>query len=112
MRTWTFNEFIRLLEKHGFALERQTGSSRIYKGAIGGKVRLVSVHFHRGSDDIRRGTPQSMIRQSGLPKKLFRQPTATGLRGTRHRKVMVAAVPVIAGEQRAQGMAQEPEPQR
>ena len=35
-------------------------------------MRLVSVHYHRGSDDIRRGTLNSMIRQSGLPKKLFR----------------------------------------
>ena len=72
MRTWTFAEFIKLLEQHGFVLDRQRGSARIYKGEVGGQVRLVSVHVHRGSDDIKRGTLQSMIRQSGLPKKLFR----------------------------------------
>ena len=72
MRTWKFNDFIRLLKERGFELDRKSGSSRIYKGVIGGKVRLVSVHYHRGSDEIRRGTLDSMIRQSGLPKKLFR----------------------------------------
>ncbi len=72
MRTWKFNEFIRLLERNGFALNRQSGNARIYTGTVDGKVRLVSVHFHRGSDDIRPGTLGSMIRQSGLSKKLFR----------------------------------------
>ncbi len=72
MRTWKFNEFIRLLERNGFALDRQSGKARIYKGRVDGKVRLVSVHFHRGSNDIKLGTLISMIRQSGLPKKLFR----------------------------------------
>lgn len=72
MRTWKFAEFIRVLEDHGFILDRQRGSARVYKGVVGGKVRLVSVHVHRPSDDIKRGTLQSMIRQSGLPKKLFR----------------------------------------
>ena len=72
MRTWKFRDLIRLLEKQGFELDRQSGNSRIYKGFVGGKVRLVSVHYHRGSDDIKPGTLNSMIRQSGLPKKLFR----------------------------------------
>lgn len=72
MKTWKFRYFIRMLEQHDFVLDRQRGSSRIYKGVVGGKMRLVSVHYHRGSDDIRRGTLNSMIRQSGLPKKLFR----------------------------------------
>ncbi|MCH9000612.1 MAG: type II toxin-antitoxin system HicA family toxin [Proteobacteria bacterium] len=72
MRTWKFRDLIRLLEKQGFELDRQSGNSRIYKGIVGGKVRLVSVHYHRGSDDIKPGTLNSMIRQSGLPKKLFR----------------------------------------
>ena len=72
MKTWKVNDFIRALERHGFVLDRQRGNSRIYKAVIGGKVRLVSVHYHRGGDDIRRGTLSSMIRQSGLPKKLFR----------------------------------------
>lgn len=72
MRTWKFNQFVRMHERHGFVLDRQSGNSRIYKGRIGGKVRLVSVHFHRGSDDIKPGTLAAMIRVSGLPKKNFR----------------------------------------
>ncbi len=72
MKTWKFKEFIRLLEINGFILDRKTGSTRIYKGVIGGKVCLVPIHFHRGSDDIKQGTLNSMIRQSGLPKKFFR----------------------------------------
>ena len=72
MKTWKVNDFIRMLEQHDFVLDRQRGGSRIYKGVVGGKVRLVSVHYHRGSDDIRRGTLNSMIRQSGLPKRLIR----------------------------------------
>jgi hypothetical protein len=39
---------------------------------VGGEVRLVVVAPHRMSDDIKSGTLASMIRQSGLPKKLFR----------------------------------------
>lgn len=42
------------------------------KGTVNGKTQVVAVHFHRGSDDIKRKTLQSMIRQSGLPKDLFR----------------------------------------
>lgn len=53
-------------------LDRQRGSGKSFKGMVEGKVRLVSIHFHRGSDDIKPGTLNSMIRQSGLPKKLFR----------------------------------------
>lgn len=72
MRTWKFRDFIRLLERNGFQLARQSGSVRTYKGTVAGQTRLVTVHFHRGSDDIKRKTLQSMIRQSGLSKELFR----------------------------------------
>ncbi|MEX2009509.1 MAG: type II toxin-antitoxin system HicA family toxin [Dongiaceae bacterium] len=68
----TFREFIRILRENGFALDHQRGSHRVYKGELAGKVRLVVVAPHRESDDIKRGTLSSMIRQSGLSKKLFR----------------------------------------
>lgn len=71
MRTWKFNEFVPVLEKHGFVLARQKGGVRIYKATFGGKVRIVPVHYH-GSKEIKPGTLQSMIRKSGLPKDLFR----------------------------------------
>ena len=67
-----FREFIRILEAHGFALHRQRGSHRTYKGEVAGELRLVVVACHRQTDDIKPGTFASMIRQSGLSKSLFR----------------------------------------
>ena len=67
-----FRNFIRILLDHGFGLDRQSGSHRVYKGVVGGKTRIVVVAGHRESDDIRPGVLDSMIRQSGLNKKLFR----------------------------------------
>lgn len=68
-----YREVIRLLVDHGFALERQRGSHRIYRGMAGGISRLVVVAPHRESDDIKPKTLASIIRQSGLPKDLFRR---------------------------------------
>ena len=68
-----YRDFIRILDKHGFELHRQRGTShRVYKAVVAGEVRLVVVACHRESDDIKPGTLSSMIRQSGLSKKLFR----------------------------------------
>jgi predicted RNA binding protein YcfA (HicA-like mRNA interferase family) len=68
-----FRDFIRILLRHGFELDRQSGSShRVYKGRVGGSTRLVVVACHSENDDIRPGTLASMIRQSGLPKRTFR----------------------------------------
>ena len=67
----TFRHFIRILEENGFRLDRQRGSHRVYKGEIGGVMRVVVVAPHRESDDVKPGTLASMIRKSGLPKRLF-----------------------------------------
>lgn len=68
-----FRDFIRILERHGFELARPpSGSHRVYKGRVEGGTRLVVVACHRESDEIKPGTLSSMIRQSGLPKHLFR----------------------------------------
>ena len=67
-----FRDFIRTLVGHGFELNRQRGSHRVYKGRIGGKTRLVVVACHSENDDIKPGTLASMIGQSGLPKRTFR----------------------------------------
>ena len=72
MRTWKFNDFIRVLVRNGFTLGRQKGATRVYKGSVEGRIQTVTIHFHRGGDDIKPGTLASMIRQSGLPKRLFR----------------------------------------
>ena len=49
-----------------FELVRQKGSHRHYEGFHSGR------RPHSLSDDVSRGTLASMIRQSGLPKMLFR----------------------------------------
>jgi predicted RNA binding protein YcfA (HicA-like mRNA interferase family) len=68
-----FRDLIRILEDHGFELARQRGSHRTYRGEVDGRLRIVVVACHRESDEIKPGTLSSMIRQSGLPKKLFRE---------------------------------------
>lgn len=69
----TFAAFVTLLEANGFCLHRQgKGSHVIYRGVVDGEVMLVTVAAHRASDAIKPGTLAAMIRQSGLPKKLFR----------------------------------------
>ena len=68
-----FRDFLRILEDHGFDLARQRGSHRTYKGQVKGQIRIVVVACHSERDDIKPGTLSSMIRQSGLPKTLFRE---------------------------------------
>ena len=68
-----FRDFVRILEAHGFVLDRQRGSHRTYKGSVDGRVRVVIVACHRESDDIKPGILSSMIRQSRLPKRTFRR---------------------------------------
>lgn len=69
----TFREFIKIIEAHGFTLDRQDGSHRQYVGIMGAKWRLVTVAVVNPGDEIRTGTLKAMIRQSGLPDKLFRK---------------------------------------
>ena len=68
-----FREFIEILKAHGFELARQESSHRRYKGSIGCETKYVTVAYHSISDDILPKTLASMIRQSGLPKRLFRK---------------------------------------
>jgi len=69
-----YRQFLEILERHGFVLIRHDASShRRYRGVVDGHVRFVDLAPHQWSDDIPLGTLQSMIRQSGLPKALFRR---------------------------------------
>jgi len=68
-----FREFIEIIENHGFVEVRQTASHRRYKATVNGKTEFVTVAYHRISDEILPKTLASMIRQSGLPKSLFRK---------------------------------------
>ena len=70
----TFRQFIAILEANGFVLVRHEATShRRYRGERDGRVFLVTVAYHNDKDDIRPDTLASMIRQSGLPKSLFRR---------------------------------------
>jgi len=70
----TFREFIAIVEKHNFSCDRQQGGShRQYTRVIGKRVLRVTVAYHNINDEIAPKTLESMIRQSGLPKKLFRK---------------------------------------
>ncbi len=71
MKSWSFRQFISVLHQHGFALKNEKGAIRTYEGVVNGERRLVTIHYHHGSDDIKPGTLASLIRQSGLSKKLF-----------------------------------------
>lgn len=68
----TYGEFLRIIEAYKFVLHRHgAGSHRRYRGEIGGQIRYVDWCPHNVNDPIPTGTLGSMIRQSGLPKRLF-----------------------------------------
>jgi predicted RNA binding protein YcfA (HicA-like mRNA interferase family) len=66
-----YRDFVRILEAHGFSKTRQSGSHKRYEGLVDGKVQLVTVSGEPGDDILPRNFA-SMIRQSALPKKLFK----------------------------------------
>ena len=67
-----FRDFVQIITARGFVLERQRGSHRIYRARIDGRQRTVVVACHNEGDDIKRRTLASMIRQTSLPRSLFR----------------------------------------
>lgn len=70
----TYGEFLAILERYRFAPHGEQGATSHYRyrGIVDGQVKYVDCSG-KGSTDIPIGTLQSMIRQSGLPKKLFRK---------------------------------------
>ncbi|WP_234820157.1 type II toxin-antitoxin system HicA family toxin [Rhodopseudomonas palustris] len=54
-------------------MTRIEASHRRYVGTVDGKIKNVTVAFHNINDEIKPDTLASMIRQSGLPKHLFRK---------------------------------------
>lgn len=67
-----FRAFVRILESQGFSLDREHATHKQYRGMVDGRTRLVTVDYDQPGDDIPRRNLASMIRQSGLPKRLFR----------------------------------------
>jgi predicted RNA binding protein YcfA (HicA-like mRNA interferase family) len=68
LRVLSGSEACKILEGHGFEAVRQRGSHRIMQLRAKGTTVTVPVPLH---DTLRRGTLQSIIRQSGLAKSLF-----------------------------------------
>jgi predicted RNA binding protein YcfA (HicA-like mRNA interferase family) len=67
-----YRAFVAIIEQHGFVCVRTRGSHRQYKAVIDGQTRLVTVDYDQPGNDIMINNLKSMIRQSGLDKKLFK----------------------------------------
>jgi predicted RNA binding protein YcfA (HicA-like mRNA interferase family) len=68
LRRLSGNEVCAILREHGFTLVRQKGSHMVMQRQIGAKTTTVPVPNHK---EVRIGTLLSIIRQSGLARKLF-----------------------------------------
>ena len=60
-------EFIKVIEKLGFYLDRHKGSHAIYKNSYGQRV-VVPIHSGK---DLKQGTLMGMIQDIGIDKKTF-----------------------------------------
>ena len=59
-----YNEVIKLIEGDGWVQVRQRGSHRAYKHGI--KLGIVTIAYHRLSDDVPRGTLNIILKQADL----------------------------------------------
>jgi predicted RNA binding protein YcfA (HicA-like mRNA interferase family) len=68
LRVLSGSDACKILEAHGFVAVRRRGSHRIMQLQAEGTTVTVPVPLH---NPLRRGTLQSIIRQTGLAKSLF-----------------------------------------
>lgn len=68
IHNWRYIDVVAFLRKRGFTLERSRGSHHYYTRVISNEVYTVTVQFH-GSKAIGPRIMNSIIRQSGIPKK-------------------------------------------
>ncbi len=68
LRVFSARELCDLLQDHGFAKTRQSGSHIVMRKQTSEGGRTVIVPNH---GEIRRGTLKSIVDQSGLPRELF-----------------------------------------
>jgi len=61
-------EICKVLESYGFVKVRQRGSHVVMQQQAEGMTITLPIPMHR---EIKVGTLQSIIRQSGLPRRLF-----------------------------------------
>jgi predicted RNA binding protein YcfA (HicA-like mRNA interferase family) len=71
LKTLSGAEVCALLEEHGFRQVRQKGSHAVLQKWLGDTTITVPVPLHK---EIRIGTLQSIIRQSGLNRAIFETP--------------------------------------
>ncbi len=67
-----YRDVEKLLLAHRFELIRQQGSHRHFQGFVDGKRCIVTLAYHSRNDDVLPKTLASIIRQSGLSKRLFK----------------------------------------
>ena len=70
LRVLSGREVCTILADHGFMQVRHRGSHIIMQKKVEGSTVTVPVPDH---DEVRIGTLQSIIRQSGLPRTLFEE---------------------------------------
>lgn len=70
LRVLSGREVCKILAQHGFAETRRRGSHIVMQKKIEGSTITVPIPDH---SEIRIGTLQSIIRQSGLPRSLFEE---------------------------------------
>ena len=68
--TLSRDAFVRILQAHGFTLKRQVASHQQWEGVVSGHRRLVTVDA--SYREFSGWLLATMIRQSGLPKSIFR----------------------------------------
>ncbi len=68
LRVLSGHEVCKILAQHGFAEVRRRGSHIMMQKKIEGSTLTIPVPDH---SEIRIGTLQSIIRQSGLPRSFF-----------------------------------------
>jgi predicted RNA binding protein YcfA (HicA-like mRNA interferase family) len=68
LRVFSGRELCKLLAEHGFVEVRQKGSHIVMQKRVGNSTVTVPIPNH---DELKIGTLQSIIRQSGLPRELF-----------------------------------------
>ena len=68
LKVFSGRELVRLLEQQGFSKARQRGSHVAMQKLVEGRTVTVPVPLH---DEIKIGTLQSIIRQSGLARSVF-----------------------------------------
>ena len=59
-----YKEVVKLIEEDGWFEVRQKGSHRAYKHNV--KTGIVTIAYHRMSDEVPHGTLNSIYKQAGL----------------------------------------------